>query len=135
MQKLDRNVCKNKERVGSMEGGESVQKSFTFERKYSIPWTLPSPSVWSCLYRVWCLPHGPQEVASPPGSSEGNVILLISPDTALHRRTTPLQTSLQACAVSLAAALEKPRHRAGINAEAKPGLLNKATFWKNRITS
>lgn len=54
-----------------------------FQRKHSIPTTVPSPSVCSCLYRTRCLPHG-RKKCSVLWSSEGNMTLLISLKTAAH---------------------------------------------------
>lgn len=71
-EKEERNVCKNKEvkpeKVTLKEGVNLCRRGadeLQFGRRYSIPWTLPSPSVWSCLYRVWYLSHGCRKQPAP----------------------------------------------------------------------
>lgn len=59
------------------------RRELEFQRKRSIPSTVPSPSVCSCLYRTLCLPHG-RTKCSVLWSSEGNMTLLISLKTAAH---------------------------------------------------
>lgn len=61
----ERNMCKNKEvkpeEVTLIDGGvlcRTIADERNFGRRYLIPWTLPCPSVWSCLYKVWYLSHG-----------------------------------------------------------------------------